>query len=519
MIKKIKLHNFKRFKDFSVDLNEKLNLLIGDNESGKSTLLSAIDIVISGSRTKIDSLGLESLFNRDVIQNFLNSDRRVENLPEMYVELYLSEQNNLDLNGKENSDGVLCDGLRLTCKPNDELSKQINEILQDEHPSFPYEYYSINFYTFSGEGYIGLRKYLRHVLLDNTQISNEYATRDYIKTIYDSYVQNAEKNKHQFEYRKYKDQFKQEVLSDLNNRLSEFKFTLKTGAKENLETDLTISENDINIENKGKGRQCFIKTEFALKKKIKDKDLDVILIEEPENHLSHTNMKKLITKIANTNASQLFIATHNDLISTRLDLTKAILLNSNSQSHALLKDLPYDTARFFMKSSDNNVLEFILSKKVILVEGTAEYILMDQFFQNISHRKSEDADVHIISVGGTSFKRYLDLSVLLNIKTAVIRDNDKNYQENCVHNYSNYQNENIRVFSDTDNNRYTFEVALYTDNKAICDQLFVGERRSLSVQDYMLSNKADAAYILLVNNALDVNPPTYISEAVKWINE
>ena len=32
VIKKIKLHNFKRFQDFSVELNDKINLLIGDNK-------------------------------------------------------------------------------------------------------------------------------------------------------------------------------------------------------------------------------------------------------------------------------------------------------------------------------------------------------------------------------------------------------------------------------------------------------------------------------------------------------
>jgi putative ATP-dependent endonuclease of the OLD family len=37
-ITKIKLHNFKRFENFEVELEPDLNLLIGDNESGKSML-------------------------------------------------------------------------------------------------------------------------------------------------------------------------------------------------------------------------------------------------------------------------------------------------------------------------------------------------------------------------------------------------------------------------------------------------------------------------------------------------
>ena len=72
MIEKIKLKNFKRFKSFSLNFDEKLNILIGDNEAGKSTILSAIDIVLSGSRNKVESHGINRLFNADVINDFLH---------------------------------------------------------------------------------------------------------------------------------------------------------------------------------------------------------------------------------------------------------------------------------------------------------------------------------------------------------------------------------------------------------------------------------------------------------------
>ena len=271
----------------------------------------------------------------------------------------------------------------------------------------------------------------------------------------------------------------------------------------------------MNMENKGKGKQCFIKAEFALNKK--DSDLDVVLIEEPENHLSHINMKKLIQSIGETGNKQLFIATHNNLISSRLDLRKSILLNSNSTKPVLLSSLSESTAKFFIKAPDNNILEFILSKKVILVEGDAEFILIDAFFQKTSKKKTEKLDVHIISIGGTSFKRYLDIAKLLEIKTAVIRDNDHNYQVNCIDNYSEYSFPYIKIFSDENNDRHTFEVALYQDNKIICDELFEKGRKSLSVQDYMLQNKADVAFELLDKKTDEVNPPKYIKEAIQWI--
>lgn len=516
-IKKIKLLNFKRFPSFTVKFDEKLNLLIGDNEAGKSSVLTAIDLVLSGSRNKVESIGLENMITIDTIQHFLNSDKEYKDLPKLYIELYLNEQNNPDLNGRVNSENYLCDGLQLICEPNDDLSKEIKEILNQDEPNFPYEYYSIIFKTFSGEPYSGYRRFMNQLLIDNTQINNEYATREYVKTIYSSNVSYAEKNKHRNEYRKHKESFKNNVLADLNSRIDSYSFNIKTSTKSNLETDLTISENDIVIENKGKGKQCFIKTEFALNKN--SSELHVILIEEPENHLSHVNMKKLIRRINETDSKQLFIATHSNLISARLDLRKAILLNSNKPDSISLNELSESTAKFFMKAPDHNILEYILSKKVLLVEGDAEYILMESFFINETNEKLEDSDVHIISVGGTSFKRYLDIAKLLNIKTAVIRDNDKDYQQNCLVNYEDYIDPNIKVFSDNNNDIYTFEIALYNVNTKLCDELFGPTRRTLSVEEYMLQNKAEVAFELLENKGKDLNTPLYIKEAIKWIKE
>ena len=358
------------------------------------------------------------------------------------------------------------------------------------------------------------------MLIDNTQISNEYATKAYVKAIYNCNVSDSEKNKYQNEYRKYKDSFRTDVFSSLNNRVGDYAFTLKSGSHANLETELTISENNINIENKGKGRQCFIKTEFALKKRGNDKEIDIILIEEPENHLSHINMKKLIHKISNSQDCQIFITTHNSLITSRLDLRKSILLNSNSTKSISLKSLRETTAKFFIKASNNNILEYVLSEKVILVEGDAEFLLMDAFYKSVAGEKPEDSGVHVISVGGTSFKRFLDIAKLLNIKTAVIRDNDGDYKKNIKENFSDYSdNPNIRIFSDENNDRRTFEIVLYKDNQEACNELFSPRRRTLSVQDYMLQNKADVAFELLDKKTNELIPPSYIRNAIEWIKE
>ena len=207
-------------------------------------------------------------------------------------------------------------------------------------------------------------------------------------------------------------------------------------------------------------------------------------------------MKNLVGMIAETKDKQLIVTTHNSLICTRLDLRKAIMLNSSSDEAATLNKLPDDTAGFFVKAPDNNILEFILSKKVILVEGDAEYMLMEAFYKSVTGKELNDSDFHIISVGGISFKRYLELGKLLDIKTAVIRDNDGDFQKKCIDDYKEYESQKVKVFFESNNTQSTFEICMYEANKTVCDDQFTNGYIKSTPQDYMLNNKAEAAFRL-----------------------
>lgn len=519
IIQKIKLINFKRFNDFEVEFFNDINLLIGDNEAGKSSILTAIELVLSGNKSKIDALGIENIFNAKVISNFLSGEKSFDKLPRLQIELHLNEQNNPELFGRINIEGIQANGLQMVCEPNEELSAEIKLVLEQESDNFPFEYYITRFITFSGDSYTGYRKFFRFLSLDSTQINSDYATRDYINTVFESMVDPKQRASLANQYRKQKVSFRDNQLNILNDDLENYQFSIRTGSKSNLQTDLTITEDSVQIDHRGKGRQCFIKTEFALRRYDQKRNLDTLLLEEPENHLSHSNMRRLINRISESQAKQIFIATHSSLISSRLDLRKTILLNSNSQKPLLLKSLREDTAKFFIKAPDNNILEFILSSRVILVEGDAEYILIDTLYSKLTNSTLEADNVHVISVGGTSFKRYLDLANMLKIRTAVIRDNDKNAQAKCVDGYTEYVADNIKVFYEPDDNKSTFEICFYELNKEVCDSLFLEGRKTLTVLEYMLDNKADCAFTLLDKKSHLLVSPNYIKEAVAWINE
>lgn len=307
-----------------------------------------------------------------------------------------------------------------------------------------------------------------------------------------------------------------QMISNLNGRISgdkNYEFGLKLGSNSMFENELMIFENDIGIDSKGAGTQVFIKTDFALDRA--GDNIDVILLEEPENHLSHTNLRKLIQKVSESQEGQMFITTHNSLISTRLELNNLLIMHTeNSNNPLTLKSLSANTSKYFMKAPVTNIIEFIISKKAILVEGPSEYILFEKFYENVMQHKPEQDGVHIMDIRGLSFKRYLEVAKHLNSKVAVITDNDGDGHKNCVEKYTDFSNEqNIKIFYDLDNAKNTFEKVLFYKNEELCIELF-----NDNALNFMLKNKTEAAFTLLEKDA-NINVPEYIRGAITWISE
>lgn len=96
-IKKLKIKNFKCFKDwFSVDFEKGTNILVGNNGTGKSTILEAINLVLTGMYhgKNIRNEIAQYLFNKDSINDYLkkiNNKIKIEP-PEIVIEVYFYEE-------------------------------------------------------------------------------------------------------------------------------------------------------------------------------------------------------------------------------------------------------------------------------------------------------------------------------------------------------------------------------------------------------------------------------------------
>lgn len=106
---------------------------------------------------------------------------------------------------------------------------------------------------------------------------------------------------------------------------------------------MSVVVDETPFENVGFGSQNTIKIELALKNSTEQ--VNMVLMEEPENNLSFTNMAKLVQHVQNTVGKQVFISTHSSFISNKLNLGNLLLVNNGEITS--LKDLPDDTTRYF----------------------------------------------------------------------------------------------------------------------------------------------------------------------------
>ena len=82
------INGFKKFKQFQMEFNENLNIIVGENEAGKSTILEAIKVVLIQQYRTSDKSILAELFNRENIDIFIKNPS-IKTLPSIQINIQL----------------------------------------------------------------------------------------------------------------------------------------------------------------------------------------------------------------------------------------------------------------------------------------------------------------------------------------------------------------------------------------------------------------------------------------------
>ncbi|MBF2599169.1 AAA family ATPase [Listeria seeligeri] len=524
-IKKLHIHGLKKFKDFNIEFNEKINILVGANESGKSTILEAINIVLNQQYRNIDKYILKDLMNTDFMANFYHNPQ-VSNLPHItiLVELELDNQADVDtiyFRGINNKDEEQFEkfGILFVCEFDKDFEDELRSEIQNG--MIPFEYYKLTWRTFQGTSYNIMKKPLRTISIDNSIADSSSSFNYFNKSLFDNKYSSSERMKARNGFRNAVDK----IFDDLD--LEELGDNRKFGVnskKTILDNVLTVYEESISLENKGKGMENLIKTEIALNKS-KNK-LDIVLLEEPENHLCHSNLLKMLDEIKkNTNEAQLILTTHSNMIASRLDLRNILWIGSDEAIS--LNKIKQEDAIFFEKADQNGILNLLLSKKVLLVEGPTEYMLLPSMYKEMIGRTMEEDLITVISCNGIAYKRYLAIAETAKKKVAVITDNDS--KPGVIASKKEYNKDRVlqNIFIDENLENWTWEVCIYNLNKEYFDKSIKVDASSeyqFNGNNYgqilgkMLNNKTETAYSI-IQDIDKLKIPEYVKGAFTWINE
>lgn len=539
MIKKLLIRNYKSIENAIIELNDDINIFVGENDSGKSAILEALSIVTT---SKLNGLPFDrqvkaNMFNQNIRQKYIDSLKDYLNAlepPKIIIEIYgdLEEQTYTGSNNELFED---CSGIRMELSLNSEYAEAYKKMLADsEIYDIPIEYYSVSYRYFNSDSVVYRFSPFKAVFIDTTRKNYSNMVDRFVMDNITAYLNEKEQTELSTAYRKSRHSFQEnDVVGKLNDLIKqnvqmnskETEIDLREDVVDEWKRQMSVMIEGIPFENIGFGTQNSIKIELAIKNS-KDQ-IKIVLMEEPENNLSYTNMAKLISHIVENDGKQVFISTHSSYVANKLDLGKLYLLQNGKIEP--MSTLPEDTKNYFKKLPGYDTLRIILAEKVILVEGaTEELIIQRAYLDEYGHLPISDG-IDIIVVDSLAFKRYCDIAIEMNKKAIIVTDNDGNIQKNIKDKYVDYIGKaNLFFVYETDKKLNTIEPSVLEVN---CDNDIPTEvfKRVLSKRGSMLSKNKQEILDFMSNNKVEwalrvfdgsekIQYPEYIKNAIKQCN-
>ncbi len=532
-IKKIKIEGFKTFRKLSLDLNKCLNIIVGNNETGKTTLLEAINLVLS---CQLDGRYLQYemnpyIFNSVMVKDYFNALRKGEHLspPQVLIEAYLDDDKSNELaklRGKNNSERDDCPGLYLKIELDEDYTNNFKDYTNTSGNSdiLPIEYYKITWRSFA-DNPVPRNLPFRAKIIDTSLVRGYLGPNKYLSRIISDVLDEEQRILLAMTYRKLKHSFMNEDgIRKINEHLTVKKgdITAKTltismdmSARSTWDSSITAHLDNIPFDSIGKGEQCRIQMKLAIEAA---GDSNVLLIEEPENHLSHSNMYGLIEEITQRGTDrQIILTTHSNFVLNKLGIDNLKLLSPSGGTMDLADLLP-DTKEYFMKLPGYDTLRLILSAKTILVEGPSDELIVQKAYKKKHGKLPLEDGVDVISVG-MSFKRFLEIGKLLKLNIRVVTDNDGSVKK-LKEKYEDYLDkkkvENIKICYDSDESCQTLEPQLLKANslKVLNKVLGTNFESDDALLTYMRmpKNKTNSA-LKVFNSDENLKFPDYICDA------
>jgi putative ATP-dependent endonuclease of the OLD family len=441
----LQIKNFRRLKDFSVHFNDGLNLLVGENDCGKSSIIDAIKLVTgtqsndwyrltkedfyTDGSSRAEELKITCIFkgmNADEIAAFLEWTSLDKD--EYYLKLTLTakrkETGNLtseifyDIKaGEDEESGVI------TGEAKNKLRVTYLKPLRDAEFELAPRKGSRLSQILAAYDIFQSNNNDSHPLVEtmnraNAEITEYFSNKDgrvVSDTINTTYLKE---------------------LSLLNNPItSKFGIAKSDLGKilEKLELHGFSVATDTNL-GLGSNNLLFIAAEMLLLKRSAGYvGLKLSLIEEIEAHIhpqSQINLIDFLNKHSNKLGFQKIISTHSNSLASKVDL-KNIIICKNGKAYSLKPEytkLASGDYGFLGRFLDDTKANLFFAHGVILVEGDAENLVIPTFAEYIGYPLHKYG-ISVVNVGSTALLRYSKIfqrsdGLQIGIKVACLSDRD-----------------------------------------------------------------------------------------------
>ena len=443
----IKLWNFRKYGNDTFDIDnpnldlnftEGLNVLIGENDSGKTAIIDAIKIVLKTHSYEYIKIEADDFYNNsdrlrielkfkglldEEAKNFtewLTWEGQGENSTSILRVFYDVRRKDYKILPSEVKAGADTEGYSLTAEAREYLKATYLRPLRDAENELISKRNSRLSQILLGDD-IFKEKNIPHPLVEEFKNINN-SIEDYFKTG----AEGAD--------------IKEKIDSYIKGFYGEEKKSLFEASKNDIKSileKLSLSLNGQKNVGLGTLNRLFMAAELLHLNKKNWEGLRLGLIEELEAHLHPQAQMQVIETLQKQEEVQLIITTHSPNLASKIKLKNLIICNGDNafpmgDEYTKLEKSSYVFLEKFLDVTKSNLF---FAKGVILVEGWAEEILIPSLAKAIGIDLTAKG-VSVVNVGNLGFDHYSKIFLrknapFMDIPVAVVTDCDvREYEEN-----------------------------------------------------------------------------------------
>jgi putative ATP-dependent endonuclease of the OLD family len=438
-LKSISLTNFRQFgikndgsPAITVLFNPNFNVLVGENDSGKTAIIDAIRYLLGSVSDDFEKISEEDFFchSKDKFCDFFYIEGTFSDLSDSEAGAFLEW-----LSFDDEKNYQLRVSLRVEKKKNQNGQEYVDRIIQAGDKSFESRLdsrarnllkttYLKPLRDASNELKPGFRSRLAHILKAHPAFLNSGDGDDHKLVIA---MEEANKKIESYFEEEYTDG--RSLVNDIETLLKDFydstdqsksksRFSVSRTDLASILRKLSLDTEDVNL-GLGNLNLLFIATELLLLNNYRQNQQiigpQITLIEEIEAHL-HTQaqirlIKFLEEELERTkNQNQFILTSHSPNLVASIDPNNVIMMHEKiayplNEEYTKLDNNDYAFLERFLDSTKSNLF---FAKGIIFVEGDSEMLLLPALANLIGYPLHK-IGVSLVNVRGTSFERYVKL--------------------------------------------------------------------------------------------------------------